>query len=203
MAAMSEVIDPVKITGPATLTKAQAKESKQWRPEWIVGRENAIKEIMDRYRTTAGRARKLLNEVHYSGEVEYRNDEEEAVKLMRDCHKITARRAWKLLKDVDPDRDYAWKRDELWEYLDSLLQQPKPDAKLAGQDKRTRAQDKRDWAKKAIAELWGEDVPDEIELPPKSFYDQVIEHLKAYCKAREIRWPGLSEKTVSRARRGE
>jgi hypothetical protein len=202
MVAMSEVIDPVKIEGPLMLTKAQQRELKQRWADWIFGREEAIKQIMDRYKTTKGRARRLLKDAHYSGEVEYVNAQEEEINRMRDCRQITSLRASKLLKDIDPDCDYAWRRSELWEYLDPLLQQPRVVTEQPRLVRRRRRQDKQDWAKKAIAEIWGKDVPDEIELPPKSFYDQVIEHLKADCEARKIRWRGISEKTVSRARRG-
>jgi hypothetical protein len=104
MVAMSEVIDPVKIEQPVTLTKAQEQKLEQWSAEgWILGREEAIKLIMDHYQTTEWRARKALKDAHE--EVEHWNSREE---------------------DDNPDYDFAWKY-ELWEYLDQhpLLQQSK------------------------------------------------------------------------------
>jgi hypothetical protein len=181
MVAMSEVIDPVKIERPVTLTKAQQQELKQRRAEWerIPERKDAIKLIMSRFKTTRGHARKLLKDCRE--EVEHGNYGE----------------------NDDPDCDYAWNKDDLSGWIDwrLSLQQPKPVTEQPRLVRKRRRRDKQDWARKAIVEIWGEDVPDEIELPPKSFYDQVIEHLKADCEARKIRWRGISEKTVSRARR--
>jgi hypothetical protein len=199
MVAMSEIIDPVKIEGLVIPTKAQQRLLRQWhveRPLWV-SPDDAVKLIRDYFPTTEGHAQKLLEDARNSREVQ--------------CHDRVLLDPDKPEKGPDPRHIYIYNKDDLLGWLarhpplqsKPVTEQPEPLAKLTGHDKRKRAQDKRDWARKAIDELWPKGDPGPIAVPDKSFCDQVIVLLKADCDKRGIAWPGVSEKTILRARRGE